>query len=119
MRGNHRIIGRDDYVRPPALTLDQLQRVLTITVVPKDGLKTWHEARSGGAIVGYVTTRLGGQSYRLPNQENWCFAANDWCDGEPPHARAILALLTEIDCNRSENCHLSFAASRKILTSVA
>lgn len=101
MRGNHRVWFRNDYTPPPALTLEQLDRVRSVTATAKEGTKTWHEVWSDGVLIGYVTTRMGGQSFRRPHHDGWVFAANDYRECEPPHARAILALLDDLkaDCS--------------------
>lgn len=101
MRGNHRLWFRNDYTPPPALPVEQLARVRSVTVTPKEGTKTWNEVWSNGLLIGYVTSRTYGQSFRRPHHDGWVFAANDHCDGEPPHARAILALLDDVEADCS------------------
>jgi hypothetical protein len=103
MRGNHRIWGRQDYTEPPPLPSADLSRVAACSVKPRtpdrNAPHNWHEVRVGGVFVGYVTTRMGGQSYRLPDWQEWFPAASDWHPSDPTHAHAILCLLdaAEID----------------------
>lgn len=101
MRGNHRIWFRQDYTPPPCLTPEQLQRVGTVSVCPKEGTKTWHAVSSEGVLLGYVTTRSYGQNFRRPDHVDWTPAAGDWRRDEPQHARAILALLDDIEANHA------------------
>lgn len=97
MRGNHSLWFRQDYTPPPCLTPEQLQRVSTVNVCLKEGTKTWHEVRSGDMLLGYVTTRSAGQSFRGPDHDFWVPVNQDWHHDEPQHARAILALLDHIE----------------------
>ena len=101
MRGNHRIWFRNDYTPPEALTLEQLERVRSVTTTPKDGTRTWHEVWTGATLMGFVTKRMGGLSYRRLDHEGWTYAAKDQRDDEPPHGRAILALLDDVETNCS------------------
>lgn len=93
MRGNHRIWGRQDYTEPAPLPPAALQRVGQVQIRPREGFKTWQEAVLDGELIGYVATRIGGQLWRTSDMEDWQFAASDWNRADPPHGRAILALL--------------------------
>lgn len=97
MRGNHRLIGRNDYTPPPALTEAQCQWIASVEVEPTFGRKTWFTVTRGGELLGYVTTRIYGQEFRTPDLEGWLFACSDWNQSDPPHGRAIIRLLDLID----------------------
>lgn len=93
MRGNHRLFGRNDLVLPAALTPEELRQIAMVSVRLREGTKTWFEAWCDGVLLGHVSTRLHGQVYRRPSDQGWVDASSYWHDGEPRHARAVLALL--------------------------
>lgn len=97
MRGNHRIWGRQDYVEPDRLGDTELAAVAACTVSPHPGTKTWHAVHRDGGLIGYVSTRLGGQFYRTPHMEDWMFVVSDWNRADPKHAHAVLRLVRHVD----------------------
>lgn len=98
MRGNHRLWGRQDYCEPPALAPAALASVRLCTVRPRwaDRIQrhNWHEVRLHGRLIGYVATRMAGQCWRGVDMDFWLLAASDWNRADPPHAHAVLALLS-------------------------
>ena len=108
MRGNHRIWGRQDYREPEPLAVDQREVVAQCDVSRLAERKTWWTVRVAGFLVGYVSTRAGGQFYRALNMGEWMFAASDWNRSDPQHGHAILALLDRVtgvhDNEESEIC---------------
>lgn len=100
MRGNHRIWGRQDYVEPAPLPPEALERVASCVITPRypDRVtpNAWHEVRVGGELIGFVTTRLAGQSFRTPVMEDWFLVSWDWNRADPLHAHAILRLLDHV-----------------------
>ena len=97
MRGNHIHWFRNDYTPPPALSAESLQRVDTVTVRLREGTNTWWEAWLDGVLIGYVRTVMHGQYFRGLSDNGWMATNLDWLHSEPPHARAILALLDHLD----------------------
>lgn len=98
MRGNHRLWGRDDYTEPLPMSPEDIDKVNAVNVAPKgDGYKTWFSVFKENKLIGYVTTRCGGQAFRTPNMDSWTWAASTWNNSDPKHGRAILALLREVD----------------------
>lgn len=97
MRGNHRLLGPQDYTEPPPLATAALARIATCSITPRtpgrEKPHNWHEVRIGGALVGFVTTRLVGQCYRTPEMSDWFLAAGDWNRADPPHGHAVSQLL--------------------------
>ena len=87
MRGNHRILFRQDYVEPAPLSSADLARLSLCCVSPRHPERTkplhHHVVQLDGVLLGYVATRCGGQVFKL----------SDWSRNDPPHAHAILKLL--------------------------
>ena len=100
MRGNHIHWGRMDYTEPSPLSSVDLASVAECDVALLEGTKTWHVVRRCGQVIGYVTTRCGGQSYRTSEMECWMPAASDWNRSDPAHAHAVLKLLRRIEATR-------------------
>jgi hypothetical protein len=97
MRGNHICLGRQDYTEPDPISAADRAAVACCQIGCVEGKKTWYVVRRDGNLLGYVSTRMGGQVFRDPETDDWSFAANDWARTEPPHARAVLALIRHID----------------------
>lgn len=97
MRGNHRIWGRQDYREPEPIPADQREVVAHCDVSLVTDRKTWWSVHLAGLLVGYVSTRAGGQVYRTPEMGDWMFAAGDWSRSDPQHGHAILALLENVN----------------------
>lgn len=101
MRGNHIVLGRQDYIEPPPLSAEALARVTKCSVAPRrpdrTKLHNWHEVRIDGVRAGFVKTGLGGQSFRTPDMDDWFPVAGDWNHDDPPHAHAILGLLDALE----------------------
>lgn len=97
MRGNHRYIGRQDYTEPDPLSSDDLARIALCSVTPRHPGMTkplhHHVVLLDGVKLGYVATRLGGQVFKNAENEEWMYAASDWNQADPLHAKAILRLL--------------------------
>ena len=97
MRGNHRVLGRQDYTEPSPLPSVALARIATCTVTPRSPDRTkrlcWHEVRIDGVLIGMVATRLAGQYCRLPGDDEGFVVASNWNRADPMHALAILRLL--------------------------
>lgn len=108
MRGDHLILGRNDYTAPLPLTAEQLTRVKACEVKPRstDRIKPFHKHAVilDGVEIGMVATRMAGQ-YAWPpgaaDNEGWILQT-DWRPDEPPHARAVLCLL---DNSRAATTH--------------
>jgi hypothetical protein len=73
------------------------QAVESTQVRLRDGFKTWFEVIRNGEVIGYVTTRHGGQLWRSSPMADWQFAASDWNRGDPAHGHAVLALLKHVE----------------------
>lgn len=97
MRGNHVIWGRQDYVEPPPLPSESLRRISDCHVRLKEGTKTWHEVWIGGKLIGYVTSRLAGQSFRTLEMDSWMPVVSTSNRQDPKHAQAILGLLDAVN----------------------
>ena len=69
----------------------------TVKVIPMEGRKTWNIVLRDGQEIGYVTTRMSGQSFRTHDMIDWLFAAGDWNRNDPPHGHAVLALLQYLE----------------------
>ncbi|MNF24405.1 hypothetical protein D3C85_179300 [compost metagenome] len=97
MRGNHRILFRQDYVEPAPLSSEDLARLSLCCVSPRHPERTkplhHHVVQLDGVLLGYVATRCGGQVFKLSEAEEWIHAVSDWSRNDPPHAHAILKLL--------------------------
>lgn len=93
MRGNHLHLGRQDYVEPPPLSALERTVVASVTISRVTGKKTWHAVHRCERLLGFVSTRMHGQYFRTPHMRSWRLAQDDWHCADPPHARAILALL--------------------------
>lgn len=100
MRGNPRFWGRQDYVEPAPLSSHAVARIHACAVRPRwpdrPQMHRWHEVLDQGQLLGYVTTRLGGQYYRTPKMDEWFWVADDWNRGDPVHGKAILQLLDHL-----------------------
>jgi len=96
MRGNHVHLGRQDYVEPEAMSDVDRRAVAAIEVLPVAGKKTWFAAHRDGELLGFVTTRIGGQYMRQPSDADWCLAAIDWNRSDPRHGHALMALIARI-----------------------
>ena len=96
MRGNHRIWGRQDYREPDPIAADLREVVAACDVSLVTGFKTWWSVRLAGMLIGYVSTRAGGQFYRTPHTDGWLFAVADWNRSDPQHGHAVLALLDHV-----------------------
>lgn len=98
------MLGRQDYDEPEALRPDQLVKLEGLGVRPRNAdkvaLNNWHEVHRDGQLLGYVTTRISGQMFRTPELEFWVPAVDDWCRADPPHAHAILQLITATELTR-------------------
>lgn len=93
MRGNHHILGRNDYTPPARLTVEQLDVVSSVSIRQRAGYHTWYEVFSKGQSIGYVRTVMHGQYFRTLAMDDWLPTCEDWNRDEPAHARAILKLL--------------------------
>jgi hypothetical protein len=97
MRGNHRIWGRQDYVEPQPISIDDRDKIASCVVTPRFSDRTnpnnWHEVRVNGVLIGFVKTSIDGQCFRTPGMEFWLTAAMDWNRSDPHHSYAILRLL--------------------------
>ena len=95
MRGNHRMLGRNDYVEP--LPLDGTERALveSCTVVKRDGSKFWCDVYRFGKLLGGVAIYMSGQVYKPIGVEpgEYLLAAMDWNSSDPKYASAILHML--------------------------
>lgn len=96
MRGNHRIWGRQDYDPPPPMCDADRARVDAVSCKPVEGTKTWQAVFREHVLLGYVTRRLVGYQYRLPNDEGWRWVANVQNEADPFCGTAILALLRHL-----------------------
>lgn len=95
MRGNH-ILGRQDYIEPPPMTVCERSEVDAVEVVQKQGTTTWWVVLRDGQEIGFVTTRMAGQAFRTPGMVEWAYVANDWNESDPKHGKAVLALLRHL-----------------------
>ncbi len=95
MRGNHRQLGRNDYVAPPPIEASERALVESCTVVKRDGSKFWCDVYRSGALLGGVAMYMSGQVYRPIGIEpgEYLLAAMDWNSSDPKYASAILHLL--------------------------
>lgn len=99
MRGNHRFLGRQDYVEPPPMSAEERAEVDSVQVALKQGMTTWWSVIRDGQEIGFVTTRASGQSFRTPEMTEWVHVANDWSRSNPKHGLAVLALLRHLTPN--------------------
>lgn len=103
MRGNHVILGRQDYTEPPPLPPEALARIGMCAILPRspDRVKPlcWHDVFVGDTRIGMVATRIAGQCCWLPGEDDSFVVARDWSRADPLHAHAVLHLLdaAEID----------------------
>jgi len=97
MRGNHRLIGREDFPHIDALGEASLAKIRDLTISLAPGKKTWYEVKRDGVFIGYVTTRMDGQSFRTADMDFWCPATNFFHEADPKHGRALLALVDALE----------------------
>jgi len=84
---------RNDFPEIEPIKESDLYKINSVDVFPSAGFKTWFDVVKDGELIGFVTTRASGQLFRKHKTGDWFFAAGKWNDREPPHGRAILALL--------------------------
>ena len=89
--------GRDDYTEPIPMSPNDVNKINALRVVPTDGYKTWFSVFRESKLIGYVTTRHGGQAFRTQHMDSWDWVASAWNSSDPKHGHAILALLRDID----------------------
>lgn len=93
MRGNPRFYGRNDCTEPAPMTLSEWLAVDAVSVALKPGAKTVFSVFQDDQEIGFVTTRLAGQYFKMRDTDGWLFVANEWNQNDPAHGRAILALI--------------------------
>lgn len=90
-------LGRQDYTEPALICADHLALIRNCVVTVTANKTTWNDVQIDGKLIGYVTSRTGGQMFRTPDMGDWIFAANDWNRADPPFAHALLALILYIN----------------------
>lgn len=97
MRGTHLMLGRQDFTEPEQLSQATRRGLAAVVVTPRSPDRTkphnWHAVTLHGQLIGFVTTRLGGQLFRRTEDTDWRLAAHVWHSADCDHAHAILALL--------------------------
>lgn len=96
MRGNHIIYGRNNPPEPDVTTEKDRAIIAKCTLQRTAGKKTWWNVLQGDRLVGHVRTTWGGQEFVLPGEhfQTRKHAGFTWGEGDPPHALAILKLLS-------------------------
>lgn len=91
------VLGRLDFQEPKPLTEDELEKYNTVTIERYKDTKTWNLVKLNDIEIGFVTTRITGQYYKMLNGEIWIPINEDFSKEDPVHAKAVLKLLKIIN----------------------
>jgi len=97
MRGNHILLGRNDFTDPEPMALSDIERISKYIIRLSPGYKTWYEVLDQNEIIGFVSLRVGHQYFRLPDANEWIYVIDRFSHLDPFCGRAVLALLNEIE----------------------
>ena len=91
------MLGRQDYTEPEPMSDSEIDAYNACEIKKVEGKKTIYSVNRGGELFGYVTTRLGGQMYKLDLDGGWSPTIGDWNKADPVHGRAVLELIKQAD----------------------
>jgi len=94
MRGNHIIWGRADADIPDATDERQRAEIQKCKLTQTKDRKTWFDVELDGKKLGRVRTIFGAMEYWPAGAKTSRHAGSQWSPNDPPHALAILALLS-------------------------
>ena len=93
---------RNDFVEPPRISDQDLERVNACQLQASEGLKTWKDVYYEGKFVGMVRMRIGGSfDYRLDRGPETYYGGEIGNSRDPQFSIGLLRLLNHIDKNRT------------------